>query len=189
MSIIITTDIFGLCESTDKLALFLSKFSSKVELIDPYQGIRQNFKNEQQAYQAYIKNCGHDKYFELLTDSIKTIKPDLLIGFSAGASAVWRATALEGNSCKKAVCFYPSQIRNHLNIKPKISTHVIFPHKETSFDVNSISNAISDNKKVNCKITTFEHGFMNKLSGAYNTKAEEFGFNIIEDSLTGLSKN
>lgn len=180
MKIVIVTDIFGLCESVDNLINHLSQRMINPVVIEPYQGTRYNFINEQDAYEAFIEQCGHDKYFSLVSNSLSLEKPELIIGFSAGASAVWRASNLENLGCKGAMCFYPTQIRNHLDIKPKIPLNVIFPRTEKAFDVLDISNKISSYKNVNTEITPFQHGFMNKCSTGYNLSGEIYGLKFIE---------
>ncbi|MCE9685040.1 dienelactone hydrolase family protein [Shewanella sp. AS16] len=183
MRVVIVTDIFGLCESTDDLIKYLAQRVTDVVIVEPYKGERHDFQKEQEAYNTFIKECGHDKYLALVLKSLSEVNPELLIGFSAGASAVWRASGLDNVECKKTICFYPAQIRSHLDIIPKISTSVIFPHKENTFDVISLSKHISACTKVDSEITPYEHGFMNRCSKAYDPVGEEYGFKCIENHL------
>lgn len=68
------------------------------------------------------------------------------------------------NKLKKIVCFYPSQIRNNLNIESKIDTKIIFAKKEDSFDTQKMKEILSIKENVNIRveISDFEHGFMNE---------------------------
>ncbi|WP_325893478.1 hypothetical protein [Grimontia sp. NTOU-MAR1] len=183
MKVVIVADIFGLCESSDNLIKYLSLHTIEAKVVEPYQGARHSFLNEQEAYGVFVEKCGHDRYLSLVSKSILVERPDLIIGFSAGASAVWRASNYVGLDHMEAICFYPTQIRNHLDINPKISTKVIFPCAEKSFDVESISNHISVYEGVSTEITPFQHGFMNRCSSAYDLAGERYGFQLIEKYL------
>ncbi|PSU26049.1 hypothetical protein C9I99_26860 [Photobacterium lutimaris] len=184
MKIVIVTDIFGLCESIDNLIKHLAHYMINPVVIEPYQGMRYNFLSEQDAYEAFIEQCGHDKYFSFVSKSLSIEKPELIIGFSAGASAVWRASNLDNLDCRGAICFYPAQIRNHLDIKPKIPLKVVFPCTERAFDVLDISNRVSSYENVNTDITLFQHGFMNNRSAAYDLSGEMYGLKLIEMNIS-----
>ncbi|MDD1793966.1 dienelactone hydrolase family protein [Enterovibrio sp. ZSDZ42] len=184
MKVVLVTDIFGLCESIDCLSNHLTHLDVDLEVIDPYEGMRHSFINEQDAYDAFVKQCGHDKYLSLVSESISVVKPELIIGFSAGASAVWRVSSLDSGDCRQAICFYPTQIRNHLDIKPQIPTKVVFPCTERAFNVENVSKHISTYELVNTEITSFQHGFMNKCSAAYDLAGEAYGLKLIEVHIT-----
>ena len=183
MSILVVTDIFGLCRSTDKLFSYLKTYSSDVFIIEPYQGERYSFENENDAYKAFINKCGHDNYLDLTKESIARLKPKYIIGFSAGASAVWRLSGLENTDCEGMLGFYPTHIRNHLDITPKISMNLIFPFSEESFDVKRVSDHVSLSQNVTSELTSYNHGFMNQNSKAYSAKAYRYGINAIEKRL------
>ena len=101
MKVVIVTDIFGLCASTDNLVSFLSDLSAKVTVIDPYQGERHFFTNEAEAYRTFTRKCGHDDYLAIAKASLSKVEPKLVIGLSAGASVVWRMSNSEDLHCKK----------------------------------------------------------------------------------------
>ncbi|PSX06434.1 dienelactone hydrolase family protein [Photobacterium angustum] len=179
MKVIIVTDIFGLCETTDKMASFIAQHTDSVKIVDPYQGVRCEFSSEKAAYEQFIKDCGHDDYLSLVRESVLKDKPDVLIGFSAGANAAWRISELVAFDCKSILCFYPSQIRNHVDIEPKVPTAVIFPKKEASFDVLTMNTALLNRINVTTQIMPYKHGFMNCLSDAYDKQGETMGFEYI----------
>nr|WP_308196639.1 dienelactone hydrolase family protein [Shewanella insulae] len=174
------TDIFGLCQSTDNLLSFLSAYTGSVNIVEPYGGVRHSFKDEKEAYSAFVENCGHDKYLNLAKQLICATNPDKLIGFSAGASVLWRFAAEESISGPAMLGFYPSQIRHHLDLIPKHELEIIFPRKEDSFDVASVCECIEKHANVTAKIVPYDHGFMNSSSKAYDQNGESYGLSRID---------
>ncbi|MEE9445337.1 MAG: dienelactone hydrolase family protein [Cocleimonas sp.] len=183
MKVVIVTDIYGLCASTDNLISFLKRDVSEVVVIDPYQGKRYSFESEKEAYNVFVKKCGHEAYLRKAKELVTTIKPKLIIGFSAGANIAWRMSDCESVLCKQMLCFYPTQIRNHLDIKPNVLTEVIFPQAEESFDVNGLSEKIQLLPNVTTQVSIYQHGFMNLTSKTYSEKANKFGLDEIEKYL------
>ena len=120
MSAIIITDIFGVTEAIFSLERSLSEKTVNVTVVDPYDGEVKAFSNEQDAYDAFVSQCGHSAYISYVKTAIELAKENVvLLGFSAGASAAWKAIDYRyQNSVVHFVGFYPSQIRNHLDVVP-----------------------------------------------------------------------
>ncbi|WP_114764323.1 dienelactone hydrolase family protein [Vibrio rhodolitus] len=187
MRAIVVTDIFGLCSSMDRVVSLLNEAIEQVIVLDPYQGVAQEFNNEQQAYSAFIDQCGHEKYFTLLKERVEEIKPELLIGFSAGASAVWRLSNHASDNLQQILCFYPSRIRHYLSVQPKVPTQVVFPQSEMSFDVTEISQQISLLPAVRTHVLPYQHGFMNRCSPAFDCEGEKTGFKLLQQCIKSIT--
>ncbi len=168
----------------DSLVIFLEKHSVTVTVIDPYDKEFYQFQNEAEAYDMFIEKCGHDAYLTMAKSIVSTIKPTLLMGFSAGANVLWRLSEWKGLGDARLLCFYPSQIRHHLGIIPRVSTYVIFPHHEDSFNVHTVSEKIQCHALVQVKITVWSHGFMNRCSLAYSQEAKRWGWYLIEKEIS-----
>tara|TARA_B100000508_G_scaffold64564_1_gene50627 strand:- start:5160 stop:5732 length:573 start_codon:yes stop_codon:yes gene_type:complete len=170
MNYIIVSDIFGL---TAPLMRLLDIMQANTEVIDPYKGEMQPIDSEKYYYNKFINDCGHDNYVAKLLNVFNNLtEPTACIGFSAGASAAWRAQLLTGNPhLKKLIGFYPSQIRNHLDIAAKVPCTFIFPHTEMHFNVDEVISTLASKSQVTCNKTPFLHGFMNAYSTNYNVKA------------------
>ncbi|WP_404340152.1 dienelactone hydrolase family protein [Pseudoalteromonas mariniglutinosa] len=166
MRVILVTDIFGVTDAIVSLTTFLATDSIKVTVVDPYDGQITTFANEQCAYDAFISQCGHSNYVANVKNAIGfTDEHVVLLGFSAGASAAWKA--IDGNypqSVVHFVGFYPSQIRHHLDVLPPCPVTLVFPYKEEHFDINKVINELSKLEMVFCIKTALLHGFMNSLS-------------------------
>ncbi len=170
MEIIIVTDIFGETESTRSLQSMLSSKNSKATTISPYQSSKTNLKTENDAYQVFLDECGHEKYAVLVQEMIDTVSEKLIIiGFSAGASAVWNAIGkLPEKSIKYFFGFYPAQIRNNLETIPVCPMTLVFPVKEQHFDLSIVVDLLSSFENIRCINTKYLHGFMNPLSTHYS---------------------
>ncbi|KPZ58573.1 dienelactone hydrolase family protein [Pseudoalteromonas sp. P1-7a] len=170
MNYIIVSDIYGLTAPFKRL---LDNIQVTSVAIDPYNGQLQLIDSEKYYYNKFINDCGHDNYAAKLLNVFNNLKePATCIGFSAGASAAWRAQLLTGNPhLKKLIGFYPSQIRNHLDISAKVPCTFIFPHTEKHFNVDEVISALASKNQVTCNKTPFLHGFMNAYSANYDGNA------------------
>lgn len=168
--VVVLSDIFGLCGGLERLLADLSQADTVLDVIDPYQKIRQRFVNEDQAYATFTTKCGHDTYAAIAAQVFANSKQpfDLAIGFSAGATALWRSLATCNSTVvQQAVLFYPGQIHQHLAVKPQIPSHVIFGHSEPHFAVTDICSLLQRKSGITAVSADYAHGFMNPASKAF----------------------
>ena len=163
MPLIVISDIFGKTTALDDLCADLGY---PVQIIDPYDGTYMDFENQAQAYDAFMDNMGVTPYARLLASFLeKALSPATLIGFSVGAAAAWLVSGTDiSDKADRAVCFYGSRIRHHLDISPVIPVDAIFPAHEPGFDVQQLTGQLSGKKKVTVHQTGYLHGFMNRVS-------------------------
>lgn len=168
MLTVIVADIFGNSVALQQLATQISP--QEIVMIDPYEGKRINFENEQRAYDYFNEQLGLTAYANLLHDKLKHIKvPFNLIAFSVGGSAVWlNAEMLSKTKVNRVVCFYASQIRHHLLILPSVAIELILPCYEPHFDIKALDASLSHNKQLTITQSQYLHGFMNPLSSNFN---------------------
>ena len=169
MNYLIVSDIYGLTPALSKLS---QAISSNLVIVDPYNNKIQAIESEQDSYNNFIQQCGHDKYTDKLLECFESLKvPTTCIAFSAGASAAWRAQLLTGNThLKRLIGFYPSQIRNYLALDANVPCEFIFPESESHFNVDEVIKALSTKAGVKCYKTNFLHGFMNEYSTNFNAQ-------------------
>lgn len=164
--ILIATDIFGINGSIRELQ---GLFQEECHLVDPYEGKEFNFRDDEIAYEHFIQHGGLEGYVEALSKQVALRNPSVLVGFSAGASAVWLLVSDKANvSIRKAICFYSAQIRSHLDSNPLCETQLIFPNSERSFSVDDVMVQLQEHPKVTCTKAQYSHGFMNRSSKGYN---------------------
>lgn len=179
LKLLIATDIFGRCEALQRILTDLERAGVTVIIVDPYQGEYQSAISEQQAYTNYVAQCGHDVYTERVSKALHA-KVTLAIGFSAGATALWRAMAeTETHSVKKLVLFYPGQLHLHMAKTPKAPTELIFGEQEHHFNVDEMLVKLNSKMGISAHKVAQQHGFMNGASLAFNEQAYQDGLNHV----------
>ncbi len=182
MSVVLVSDIFG---KTPALIKLKKELGASV-IVDPYDGKNMGFKNEEEAYSYFIQNVGLDKYLLVLLKTLKTTSSiSMLIGFSIGASIVWRLSEkVMDNSISRAICFYGSQIRNSTQIDPRFEIELILPKSETHFDVLELKKMLLQKKNLKIVHSDYFHGFMNIHSDNYNKEAYREQINLLRSYLS-----
>ena len=183
IQVLLVSDIFGRCEGLRRLIVDLSAPGVNLHVIDPYQGLWQNFTDEQQAYAAYSEQCGHEAYTALVAQRLtqhQAVAFDLALGFSAGASALWRALAHRtAPAIKQALLFYPGQIYPYLQLTPKVPVRLVFGRSEPHFDVVSVCTELNAKTAVSAQHTRYAHGFLNPASAAFDEKGYRHWLKLI----------
>lgn len=183
--IIIASDIFGRTQELEEIASQLSTGASHVTLIDPYEGLNHDFKNEDEAYSLFQREIGIERYMEKVYRAAADISSSLfLVGFSIGASAIWAISdKLTVHKGARAICFYGSQIRFYTEIMPAISMELIFPAHEPHFNLDQLIAQITLKHNVEWSKETKLHGFMNKRSVNFDRPAYERYLNYLKERL------
>ena len=181
MRYLIVSDVFGRTKAIEEIA---SGLSDTFEIIDPYNSKLMNFENETEAYKYFISSVSLERYTENLENKIQSYTENLcLIGFSVGASAIWKLSSLKNlKQISHAVCFYGSQIRHNKHIYPTFPVQLIFPAKEEHFSVADLINELSNRENVESIKTPYLHGFMNSHSENFNQFAyDQYIQNLISN--------
>ena len=167
MNIILVSDVFGVTPAL----LAISEKLGSCTIVDPYNGQIMAFQNEAEAYSYFVKEIGLDNYLSGLLQAVESIKHQVtLIGFSVGASIIWRLSEKEGNDfIKQAFCYYGSQIRNFTQIKPRFKVCLVFPKSEPHFDIVELQKKLCRKANVKTENVEYLHGFMNYYSNNYNS--------------------
>lgn len=183
MHLIAVTDIFGRTSCFEEMANLVSTGYESVEMVDPYGNADLGFMDEKEAYAHFSETIGLNGYIAKLYQHLKKKRPPCdfrLIGFSVGASAVWAVSEmLKFNKRTKGICFYGSQIRHLLHVRPQIEIDLYFPTMEPHFDVDELMDVLGRKAGVTCHKTDYLHGFMNKRSKNF----DEEGFSKYIDIL------
>ncbi|PLY05224.1 MAG: hypothetical protein C0625_14440 [Arcobacter sp.] len=181
MNIILVTDIFG---KTSALLKISEEINAKI-IVDPYGGVDMAFKNEAEAYSYFIANVGFEDYFSVLLKTVESItSTSTLIGFSIGASVIWKLSEKPTvKNVNHAICYYGSQIRNLKKITPMFKVELIFPKKEFHFDVLKLKNDLSKKNNVHTTEVDYLHGFMNLHSTNYNQSAYNEQINWLRQNI------
>jgi dienelactone hydrolase len=166
MNTIVATDIFGLTKHITDLAEAIRPRRGVIEILDPYQGVRHSFADEAKAYAYFTDHVGLDAYAGCLAEKISNIADNcLVVGFSVGSAAAWKAAGdYAGNNLRAVIGLYGSQIRYHIALTPQCPVTLFFPKSEEHFDVEELINQLKGKDGIECIRTEYLHGFMNPLS-------------------------
>lgn len=175
--ILICSDIFGGTDDLQELAGQVVEGQSRYRIIGPYLDETKHFVEEGRAYQAFVKAGGVEAYARGLAGQLDTLSsPTVLIGFSAGAAAIWKALGNKHYAqVARFIGFYPGQIRHYLCLTPGVDTQLYFPNAEAHFDLDDVIKKLTGKKAVSLLKTPYSHGFMNRLSVGYHPRGyQEF---------------
>lgn len=198
MNLLILPDIFGMTPALERLARDLGAAlatlpgvaaTPAIEILDPY-GNGKNFDDEALAYAYFISHLDIPEYAGLIRNRLAGASmPTTLLGFSAGASAVWHlAGTLQSLEIHGAVCFYGSQIRHFPHLVPGFDIHLIFPVSEPHFDVTSLVADMLEKPGTSCETAPGQHGFMNAFSNNFDQALyDRFIQKRLPDLLAGMT--
>lgn len=176
MEILVATDIHG---CTNALRAQLSTLGEPI-IASPWSGDGRPYANEQQAVAAFHENDGLSVYERKIAELVDG-RAVFLIGFSVGATTLWRYVAsAQCNPGCRAVLYYGSRIRDFVGLRPRCPTSLVFAEHEASFDPATIVPALA-RSDVDCTVMRgTRHGFMNPASPNYRA-------DIARDQLERLS--
>jgi len=168
MNLVLITDIFGITSGLLEISKQLN-----AQIIDPYAGVEMHFNDEASAYAYFSENVGLDCYLEILSAKFESLNSaTIAIGFSIGASVLWRYAAADTDGkLQRGYCFYGSQIRNYLQLVPNFPLQLILPKFEQHFSVAQLADDLAECKNLTIVKTGSLHGFMNRCSVNYDRQA------------------
>lgn len=184
--ILLATDIFGKTNAVEAFSERLSAVGEKVHIFDPYDAKPMHFQNENEAYEVFMQTCGLESYAEMCQKTLDALCDEevILIGFSMGASALWKALdGREEGNIKHFYGFYASQIRHFLDANPRVPCTLVFPNCEPHFNVEALISKLATKEMLTCIKTPYSHGFMNPLSVNYDAKGYTEYCEWIEDEM------
>ena len=171
--LLLVSDIFGVTPELRHIATTLASTGATSTILGPYGSAQRTFTDERHAYAFFMHHVGLERYTALVANALHSgDAPTIVIAFSVGAAAVWCAAEMHyGTREITAICFYGSQIRHHLHVRPTFSLELFFPAEEEHFDIAPLLHTLGSRENVHCHTTPYLHGFMNKRSANFNTEA------------------
>jgi hypothetical protein len=138
-------------------------------VVSPYLPEQENFSSEQQAYEHFNNVGGINAYVIKLIEVVKAF-PNLkhMIGFSAGAAALYRVMSDKKKTQPPMTLFYPGQIRHFLDKQPFCDCKIIFPAFEEHFNLDHVMAKLKQHKNIKLTQSDGLHGFMNQSSINFN---------------------
>lgn len=172
LRLLVASDIFGHTEALNAALaqLVLQGAALRISICQPDSCRIENrrFANDEQAYQAFMQQGGLAVYQQQLSTALSQQQPDLVLGFSAGAAALWCALSElpAAATPARALLCYGGQIRQHVALQPKLAVTCLWSD-ETHFDVRALQCALAVQTNVLQQHWPYHHGFINPLSKNY----------------------
>jgi hypothetical protein len=167
---IVLSDVFGCTPAFRELAGALNAD----KLISPYSD-NIYFTDENQAYTYFVEHLGLDQYLNAVKQELSAHSLVNIVGFSVGASVLWRLTAGPlASRINTAIGVYGSQIRHYLTNRPQCPIHLLLPRVEAHFDLDQMSRSLVVFEQVTIHQTQYKHGFMNQ----YSTNFTQAGYQM-----------
>jgi dienelactone hydrolase len=163
MRIIVASDIHGI---HDQLRAQLAVLGEPI-IVSPWPGEGRPYATEQDAASAFHQQDGPSSYEQKIAEAVNG-EAALLIGFSVGATSLWRYVA--GSQCStnsRAFLYYGSRIRDYLTLVPRCPTSVFFAEHEPSFHPESVAISVRESGALCSVISGTRHGFMSPTSSHY----------------------
>lgn len=188
MTVLIATDVFGTSPAIDSLVRSLG---CTCLVVSPYAQTQTAFYSEQTAYHAFLAESGvaryADKISKILQDPANKI--ELAIGFSAGASALWIASASPAAANLAGMSlFYGSRIRDHQKVQPQCPVRLIFAEQEAAFDAAQLASDLRQSGQAAELVKGSRHGFMNPYSRGFCLKTQTIYLQQLSDLVRNLSQ-
>lgn len=163
MRIVVASDIHGI---HDPLRVQLAILGEPI-IISPWSGEGCPYATEQAAVSEFHRQDGLSSYEQKIAEAVNG-EAALLIGFSVGATSLWRyVSGAQCNSNSRAFLYYGSRIRDYLELTPRCPTSVLFAEHESSFHPESVAISVRKSGALCSVISGTHHGFMSPLSSHY----------------------
>jgi len=171
--LLVATDIFGATAALQQAlaALQAENHQLEIEICQP-DSCRSVpvFTDDQLAYQAFMQQGGLERYQLQVKARLQAHPADLLLGFSAGAAALWCVLNTISAGAGKALLCYGGQIRQHSELAPQWPVTCLWSD-ESHFDVQALQLLLQQYSQIQQLHWPQPHGFINPHSKGYQPQA------------------
>jgi len=174
--LLVASDIFGATPALQQALMQLPDIvSGQVQLTfcqpDSCGRSPAVFTDDQLAYQAFLQQGGLEQYQQQVQSALAQ-QPDLVLGFSAGAAALWWAlsNADGAGTTGQALLCYGGQIRQYSELTPHWPVTCLWSD-ESHFDVVALQQQLSRCGHLQQQHWPQRHGFINPHSSGFNEAA------------------
>jgi len=171
--LLVATDIFGATAALQQAlaALQAGNQQLQIEICQPdsCQSVPV-FADDQLAYQAFVQQGGLERYQVQVQARLHAQPADLLLGFSAGAAALWSLLSMATPGAGKALLCYGGQIRQCSALVPRWPVTCLWSD-EQHFDVRALQQKLQQYPGLQQQHWPQPHGFINPHSKGYQPEA------------------
>lgn len=175
--LLVATDIFGATPALQQTLAQLPEIVSgqlQISLCQPDSCDNSTavFADDQLAYQAFLQSGGLERYQQQVLQTLTEQQPDLVLGFSAGAAALWcsLSRAVAWGSAGQALLCYGGQIRQYSELTPHWPVTCLWSD-ESHFDVIALQQQLRRSGNLRQQHWPQRHGFINPHSTGYDARA------------------
>ena len=180
LQIIVATDIHG---THERLRTQLAVLGESI-VVSPWSGDGKPFATEHESVLHFHQQDGLD-FYERKIAEVARGKPSVLIGFSVGATSLWRYVAsLQCNPASLAFLYYGSRIRDYESLVPRCPTTAIFAENEPSFNPTNLAKALGRSGAQCIVLSGTHHGFMSPTSNHYRADIAEEQFRLLRAKIS-----
>lgn len=150
-----------------------------------------SYDQEEIAYKNFM-NMGFIHVTDTARSTLRqlrnTYKTVYVVGYSVGATTAWLCGA-EPGLVDAFVAYYGSRIRDCLDMQPQCPSLLLFPIKETSFNVDEVIPKLRE--KINVSLHQYDglHGFSDPQNHNYSELASRQAFNDTIQFLCNIPKS
>jgi hypothetical protein len=179
MRIIVASDIHGV---DDALRAQLAVLGQPT-ILSPWPGEGCPFASEQEAVTEFLRQDGLATYTQKIANAANA-EAAMLIGFSVGATSLWRYVAdPQCNPQCHATLYYGSRIRDCTELSPRCPAAVFFAEHEASFDPYALAWTLRQAGSPCAVLGGTHHGFMRATSAHFRPDIAEAHFGLLARGL------
>ncbi len=171
--LLVATDIFGATAALHQALAVLQADNHQLQIEicqpDSCQSVPV-FTDDQLAYQAFVQQGGLEHYQLQLKARFQAAPADILLGFSAGAAALWCVLNTVPAGAGKALLCYGGQIRQYTELAPQWPVTCLWSD-EQHFDVRALQFRLQQHSQLQQQHWPWPHGFINPHSKGYQPQA------------------
>ena len=187
LTLVVAPDFYGRTPVLEELTNLL--IADRTIILDPYENMGY-FTDRPSAHAHFTAQGGVETYGEKIFNFLEDVPPwegkKVLLGFSAGASALWSlGERLDGIDL--CIGYYGRQIRHYTQIRPRFDTELIFPESDPEYEVDWLISTLLGRKKLELKRVAGLHGFMNPLSQHWDPELARTQIRYINNRLKLLT--
>ena len=166
--LLIATDVYGETHASAALCRYLG-LSTKI--ISPYSEAC-SFRSEKEAYSRFLAEGGIAHYAIKIAEALEQTAIQHFLGFGVGGSAWWMKAAQHCAQLDSANLFYPSRVRDHLDLQSACPTRFIFAEHEQAYTSQKVVEELRQRGYQAEVAKGTQHGFMNAYAAGFSLKRQ-----------------
>ena len=111
-------------------------------------------------------------YAKKIAETLETRTPAIFYWFRVGGSALVDGGCAIAAGLDSATLFYPSRVRDHLDLRSTCPTRFIFAQEESAYDSRAVVEQLRQRGHQAEIAKDTRHGFMNSFAAGFSLKRQ-----------------